>query len=96
MVNTQTVHSDLGGGAYGHLGLTLSPQRYALISNAAYNRPNHPGQYIIPAGTTQYRAQTLKEQHTERLRTFREVIGVENALKQQIVAAIEAPYIEAL
>ena len=56
MVNAQTVHSDLGGGAYGHPGLTLSPQRYALISNAAYNQPQHPGQFIIPAGTTQHMA----------------------------------------
>ena len=28
--------------------------------------------------------------------SIREVVGVENTLKQQIVAAIEAPYIEAL
>ena len=25
MVNAQTVHSDLGGGEFGHLGLVLSP-----------------------------------------------------------------------
>ena len=31
MINAQTVHSDLGGGAHGHLGLTLSPGRYALL-----------------------------------------------------------------
>ena len=96
MVNAQTVHSDLGGGAHGHLGLTLSPRRYALISNAPYNRPTHPGQLIIPAGTTQHMARTIRDQHTERLRLFREVTGVENALKQQIVAAVEPQYLEAI
>ena len=39
MINAQTVHSDLGGGTHGHLGLVLSPQRYPLIRNAAYTPP---------------------------------------------------------
>ena len=56
MVNSQTVHSDLGGGAHGHLGLVLSPAQYALICNAACNRPQHPGTLIIPPGTTQHMA----------------------------------------
>ena len=81
MVNTFTVHSDLGEGTHGHLGLTLSPQRYAFLSNAVYNQPQHPGKLIIPTSTTLHMARTLKEQHTERLRTFREVMGVENAFK---------------
>ena len=84
------------GGAHGHLGLTLSPRRYALIINAPYNRPTHPEQLIIPAGTTQHMARTIQDQHTERLRLFREVTGVENALKQQIVAAVEPQYLEAI
>ena len=96
MVNSQTVHSDLGGGTHGHLGLVLSPGRYALISNAAYNRPAHPGQLVIPAGTTLHLARTMRDQHTERLRIFREVTSVENALKQQIVGAVEPQYLQAL
>ena len=96
MVNAQTVYSDLGGGAHGHLGLVLSPRRYSLISNADFVRPVHPGQLVIPAGTTMHMARTLKEQHTERLRVFRETTGVENSLKQQVVSAVEPQYIEAL
>ena len=49
MANTQTVYSDLEGGTHAHLGLALSPHRYALLSNAAYNRPQHTGQLIISA-----------------------------------------------
>ena len=96
IVNSQTVHSELGGGAHGHLGLVLSAARYTLICNAAYNRSQHPGALIIPPGTTQHIARTLCDQHTERLRVFHEATGVENALKQQIVAAVESQYIEAL
>ena len=96
MVNAQTVHSDLGVGAHGHLGLVLSPRRYSLLSNAKYVQPQHPGPLVIPAGSTQDIAHTMKEQHTERLRVFREVTGVEQALKQQIVTAVEPQYLEAL
>ena len=67
MINAQTVHSDLGSGAFGHLGLVLSPDRYAMISNAEYHRATHPGQCIIPAGTTQHMARTIRDQHTERM-----------------------------
>ena len=36
IINAQCVHSDLGGGAHGHLGLVISPEEYALHSDAAY------------------------------------------------------------
>ena len=96
MVNAQTVHSDLGGGTHGHLGVVLSPRRYALLSNAEYHRLNHPGQLIVPAGMTLHMARTMRDQHTERLRIFKEVTGVENAFKQQVVAAVEPQYLEVL
>ena len=35
-INAQCVHSELGGGAHGHLGLVLTPQENALHSNVAY------------------------------------------------------------
>ena len=96
MVNAQTVHSELGGGAHGHLGLVLTSGRYALLSNAPYNRPQHPGQLTIPAGTTLHMARTMRDQHTKRLRIFREVTSVEHTLKQQIVGAVEPQYLQAL
>ena len=67
-----------------------------MISNAEYHRANRPGQYIIPAGTTQHMARTISDQYTEHMRSFREMIRVENALKQQIVAAVEPQYLLAL
>ena len=96
MINAQTVHSNLGGGAHGHLGLTLSPGRYALLSKTEYHCPNHPGQFIIPPGITQHMARMMTDQYTERLRVFKEITGIENALKQQIVVAVESQYLDAL
>ena len=51
---------------------------------------------IIPAGTTQYITRTKRDQHTERLRVFKEVTEVENTLKQQIVSAVDHQDLEAL
>ena len=96
IINAQCVHSDLGGGAHGHLGLVLTPQEYALHSNAAYRCPTHPGPLVIPAGTTQHMSGTMRDQHKERLRIFREVQGIDQALRQQLATAIEPTYLEAL
>ena len=94
--NAASVPSSLGGGMFGHLGLVLSPRAYALISNAPFVRPNHPGPLVIPPGQTQAQIKALEDQHREALRVFNEVLGVEANLRQQIVSAIEAPYLKAI
>ena len=41
--NASTVHTVLGGGHTGHLGMTCTPQVYATVPNSApYQRPNAP------------------------------------------------------
>ena len=54
--NAQTVQCSAGGGQFGILGLVLSPEEYALISNVAFDRPPHPGNFQIAQGTTQVQA----------------------------------------
>jgi hypothetical protein len=41
-------------------------------------------------------ATVMKEAYQERIRLFREVQGVEKALMQQIVQAVEAPYLSSI
>ena len=65
--NARSVPSNLGGGTHGHLGLVLSPDTYALLSDTPFDRPDHPGPLAIPPGTTQHMATTLREQHKEAL-----------------------------
>ena len=91
--NASSVPSNLGGG---HLGLVLSPQTYAMVSNLPFVQPAHPGPLAIPAGTTGAMATVLCEQHIENVRLFREVVGVEKALKQQILIAIEQEWLLAI
>jgi hypothetical protein len=94
--NAQSVYSNLSDGAHGHLALVLSDAQYALITAQPFVRPLHPGPLAIDAGTTGPMATVLKEAHQEQLRLFREVQGVEKALIQQLVQAVEAPYLASL
>ena len=52
--NAMSVHSDLGGGENGHLGLVVSPATYqTLVPNAtAYRRPVNPGRFVIEGRET--------------------------------------------
>jgi hypothetical protein len=94
--NAQAVYSNLSDGAHGHLALVLSDAQYALITAQPFVRPVFPGPLTIPAGTTAPMAVVLKEAHQESIRIFREVQGVEKALIQQIVQAVQAPYLASL
>jgi len=49
--NYQTVPSNVGAGN-GHLGLVLSPVKYALLSNVPYIRSLHPGILVLVPGET--------------------------------------------
>jgi hypothetical protein len=92
----QSVYSNLSDGAHGHLALVLSDAQYALLTNQPFVRPLHPGTLAIPDGTTGPMSTVMKEAHHERLRLFREVQGVEKALIQQIIQAIEPPYLASI
>ena len=87
--NVQSVHSNLGGGTHGHLRLIVTPTQYAILSTTPYDRPTHPGTLTIPVGTTRLAAEELERNHIESLRLFHEVRGIEQALIQQMVTAID-------
>ena len=86
--NALSVYSNLGGAQHGHLFLVMTPAQFGLISVTPFVRPNHPGVLVIPPGTTQHMATTLREQHKESIHLFKEVEGVEKALIQQIAQAV--------
>jgi hypothetical protein len=94
--NAQSVSTNLSDGTHGHLALVLSAHNYSLLTAEPFIRPVHPGALDIPAGTTAPMSAVLKEAHHEQLRLFREVQGVEKAMIQQIVRAVDAPYLIAL
>ena len=90
--NATSVHSDLGGGQFGHLGVVLDDITY----QTHYVSPIHPGILLIPQGTAHYEAVRLREEHNENIRLFLETIDVNNALMKQIINTIDADYIKEL
>jgi hypothetical protein len=95
--NAQSVYSNLSDGVHGHLALVLTDAQYLLVlTDVPFDIPVHPGILQIPDGTTAAMIAALKEAHHEQLRLFREVQGIEKALIQQIVTAVEAPYLAAI
>ena len=94
--NAMAVHSTLGGGAHGHLGLVVAPAQYANISPTPFVRPVFPASLVIPAGTTAVASNNMEREYKEQLRSFREVIGVENALKQQLTKAVDSAFLDTI
>lgn len=92
-LNAQSIHSNLGGGAHGHLGLLMTPQKYVIQSPTPYVRPIHPNPLVIPAGSTRVSAEELQRTYNESIHVFHEVRGVEQALIQQLVSAVEDKYL---
>ena len=61
-----------------------------------YVFPAHQGALQIPAGMAQHEAIRLRDEHKERIRVYREALGVQHALIKQIVAAVDEEYLKEL
>jgi hypothetical protein len=94
--NAKSVYSNLSDGDHGHLALLLSDAQHALLTAPPFIRPVFPGALIVPPNTSGPMATVMKEAHQEMIRLFREVQGVEKALMQQIVQAVEAPHLSSI
>ncbi len=96
--NAMSVHSDLGGGENGYLGLVASGTTYQTLVPGArpYHHPVNPGRFIIEGHETQHQIAQRHAEHAEQVRVFKEVIGIKRALVQQIVSAVEPKYLKAL
>ena len=87
------VYSDLVGGANGHLGIILYPYKYNVRSCMLFICPLHPVFLVIPAGTIQLIVTEMQTNHKEFIRTFEEVLYVEDYLRHKIITAIDVKYI---
>ena len=54
--NAVSIHSTLGGGNYGHLGMIVNPTTYARNSATAWIQPTHPGPLTTPNGVTKHQS----------------------------------------
>ena len=94
--NASSVHSSLGGGKHGHLGLVVTDTVYAaIVGTVPFTRPSLPT-LTIGESDTQYVLAEKRHVFMVNMQLFREVNAVERAIIQQIVTAIDEIYLEAL
>ena len=79
------------------MGLVCSSEVYqVLVLNLnPYSRLDNPGRLQLELGITQYEIVPARDEHAEETQIFCEIIGVEQALCQQLVNAIEPKYLTA-
>ena len=95
--HAQSVGSDLGGGAHGHLGLVLTPTEYQSVSNVPYVSPQFPGPLTLPRNADVAEAVRRSNAHDERVQVLKEVHDIKNALVRLFVAAaVDKQYIAEL
>ena len=108
--NAQRVPTTLGGGQLGYLALVIDTPSYnAIPGSAPFIRPTNPGVFIpVPTAGVATRGgagavaltpgeiATQRIAHDERQRLYNKVQAVERALRNQIIDAIEAEYLQPL
>jgi hypothetical protein len=96
--NTISVHSNGGNGALGFLALTVPPAMYLEQSgNIPYVAPANPGVHPVHlAGATAAQIAETNRDHQTRTRLFDQHNAVEQALKEQLLAAIPDEFIRPL
>ena len=92
--NAASVHSNRGNGQFGLIYLTLKPQVYATLSTVPFVPPANPGQNPnIPLGATGPQIAEYRRAHKEAVEEFNRYMNTDKALKSQLIAAVDEPYI---
>ena len=94
--NARLVHTTLGDGLRGHLGLVLTPAQYTMFSNTPYVCPPRPSPLVISAYQLPHVVHMAQARHSEQVCLFNESNNVDQALKQQLIKAIDDAYLTPL
>ena len=95
--NAATLPTTLGGGAHGHVGLIMKAKLYMNLSQTAYVSPTETPLTLVISPTTESAArQQLRDQHTEEQLIHTNHINMDDALKNQLLDAVEDPYVSKL
>ena len=89
-----SVPTELGGGLYGHLALVMPTAEYLTMHNAInYIAPAHPG---VQQADAAVQITQLNRQQDKALERHMLHANVSNALKQQILEAVDDMFISVL
>ena len=93
--NATSVYSSRGNTALGHYILTALDAEYFLRSRISFIIPFNPGVHpVVSPGATDAQIAHAKREHEETTHEFRLFKAVENALKNQLINAIDDIYIK--
>ena len=96
--NAASVPSRRGGGN-GHLGLVMDTVEYLTVSdNVPWVTPLHPGDFPVhgATGVTAVQREQINRQYDEDLAAYDLCVRMINALKRQIILAVDPTFLRAL
>ena len=95
--NAASVHSNLGGGAHGFLGLALQPGTYTVLTGRVFVPPSNPGPTAnLPGGLTGPQINEHIREYEQQLKIWKQYNTVEQALKQQLIASFDDIYFKSV
>jgi hypothetical protein len=95
--NAVKVHSNLGNGLLGYLGVTVTPAIYNTLSAIPFDIPVNPGVApVIPAGATGPAIHNIRVTFKEDFAAFKKYQDVCNAISALILTVIDPVYLAAL
>jgi hypothetical protein len=95
--NVVKVHSNLGNGSLGYLGVTVEPAIYNTLSAQPFIPPPNPGAApIFPDGAQGPQIANIREVFTEQTTAFNKYMAVCNAVAAIIVEVIDPMYLATL
>jgi hypothetical protein len=96
--NAASVPSRRGGGAHSHLGIVMDAVNYMTVSNnIPWVDPVHPGELPVHGtGAMAILRKQINRQYDSDLASYELYSKVSNALKRQILLAVEPTFLQAL
>ena len=93
--NAATIPTTRGGGALGHVGITVSPTIYATLSTSAFTAPICPTSPVL-TGLTGPQISAANRAYDKGKTEFAEYTLLQNALKRMLIAAVDSIYLQAI
>ena len=103
--NVRAIHTSLGGGNHGHLGLVIPMEEYAPLSGADpddpddadhFHVPTFPVMAVLQANAGAAATVNAQVNYQIRLNTYLTCQAVESQIKKLIIEAVPRIYIEAV
>ena len=93
-----TIPTTNGGGSHGHIGMLLEDAEYTAFSTGGtpFTVPTNPGPYPATVDPDAVIRERQIAEHKYEIKEFETYLGVENALRNKIIKAIDGEWLEGI